>query len=52
VGNSRPTQETCFNYDFKNAIPKYLGKKEELKELVNRLNVFDNPVLIFVTFNN
>ncbi len=36
--------------DFKNAIPKYQGKKKELEELANRLNIFDNPVLMIVTF--
>jgi hypothetical protein len=36
--------------DFKNNNPKYPAKKKELEELANRLTVFDNPVLMLVTF--
>lgn len=36
--------------DFKNNMPKYPEKKKELFELANKLTVFDNPILMFVTF--
>lgn len=36
--------------DFKNTIPKDSEKKKELEELANNLSIFDNPVLMFVTF--
>lgn len=36
--------------DFKYNVPKYPEKKKELEELANRLSIFDNPVLMFVTF--
>lgn len=36
--------------DFKNNVPKYPEKKKELEELANKLTLFDNPVLMFVTF--
>jgi hypothetical protein len=36
--------------DFKKNIPKYPEKKKELELLTNSLSVFDNPVLMFVTF--
>jgi hypothetical protein len=36
--------------DFKNNFPKYPEKKKELEKLSNSLSVFDNPVLMFVTF--
>jgi hypothetical protein len=32
--------------------PKDLEKKKELEVMVNKLNEFDNPVLMFVTFKN
>ncbi len=38
--------------DFKNGVPKYPEKKKELEDLAHRLSVLDNPVLMFVTFNN
>ena len=37
--------------DFKNNVPKYPEKKKELEDLANKLTEFDNPVLMFVTFN-
>ena len=36
--------------DFKNGVAKYPEKKKQLEELANSLTVFDNPVLMFVTF--
>jgi hypothetical protein len=36
--------------DFKNSIPKYPEKKKQLEDLASRTTVFDNPVLMFVTF--
>lgn len=36
--------------DFKNNIPKYPGKKRLLENMADSLSVFDNPVLMFVTF--
>lgn len=36
--------------DFKKIVPKYPEKKKELEELANKLTVFDNPILMFVTF--
>lgn len=36
--------------DFKNYVPKYPEKKTELEELANKITIFDNPVLMFVTF--
>jgi len=36
--------------DFKNSVPKYPEKKKELEKLADSLSVFDNPVLMFVTF--
>lgn len=36
--------------DFKNSVPKYPDKKKALEELASNLTVFDNPVLMFVTF--
>jgi hypothetical protein len=38
--------------DFKNNIPRYPEKKRQLEELANSLSEFDNPVLMFVTFNH
>jgi hypothetical protein len=35
--------------DFRKNNPKFPEKKEELEDLVNSLNEFDNPVLMFVT---
>jgi len=31
-------------------VPKYPEKKKELEKLADSLSVFDNPVLMFVTF--
>jgi len=36
--------------DFKNCIPKFPEKKRKLEELANKLSIFDNPILMFVTF--
>ncbi len=36
--------------DFKHGEAKYPEKKKELEELADRLTVFDNPVLMLVTF--
>jgi len=36
--------------DFKNNSPNFPEKKKELEKLVNGLNEFDNPILMFVTF--
>ena len=36
--------------DFKNTVPKYPEKKQQLEERANILTEFDNPVLMFVTF--
>jgi len=37
--------------DFKKLIPKYPEKKKALENLANKLTVYDNTVLVFVTFN-
>lgn len=37
--------------DFKTSVCKYPEKKKELQKLGNGLTEFDNPVLMFVTFN-
>jgi hypothetical protein len=37
--------------DFKNNTPKYSERKVELEKFVKSLTPFDNPVLMFVTFN-
>ena len=37
--------------DFKDIVPKYPKKKKQLEELAKSLTEFDNPVLMFVTFN-
>jgi hypothetical protein len=39
--------------DFIDYIPKYPDRKEKLRNLVDSLKLtgFDNPVLMFVTFN-
>lgn len=37
--------------DFKESIPKYPEKKKALEELANSLTIYDNPVLMVVTFN-
>jgi len=36
--------------DFRNTFPKYPTKKKQLEDFSNSLSVFDNPVLMFVTF--
>ncbi len=36
--------------DFKNNVPKYPEKKKQLEEFADSLSVFDNPVLMFMTF--
>ncbi len=36
--------------NFKNIIPKFPEKKKQLEELSKRVNVFDNPILMIVTF--
>jgi hypothetical protein len=38
--------------DFKNYIPKYPEKKRQLEELAKNVKVFDNPILMIVTFKN
>ena len=37
--------------DFKNSVSKCPEKKKQLEELANKLTEFDNPVLMFLTFN-
>ena len=37
--------------DFKRSIPKYPEKKKALEDLANKLTIYDNPVLMVVTFN-
>lgn len=36
--------------DFKNSTPKYPEKKKQLEELAKNVTVFDNPILMYVTF--
>jgi hypothetical protein len=36
--------------DFRKSVPKYPEKKKALEEMVNRLTILDNPVLMYVTF--
>lgn len=36
--------------DFKNSVPRYSEKKEQLKELTDKLSDLDNPILMIVTF--
>jgi len=43
-------REHIASTDFKNSKPKYPEKKKELEQLADSLSVFDNPVLMFVTF--
>lgn len=37
--------------EFLNSKPKYPEKKKALEELANKLTIYDNPVLMVVTFN-
>ena len=48
--DAKQLKEHVASADFKNNIPKYPEKKKELEELANKLSIFDNPVLMFVTF--
>ena len=48
--DAKQLKEHVESDDFKNNVPKYPEKKRELEELANKLTVFDNPVLMFVTF--
>jgi hypothetical protein len=36
--------------DFENSSPKYPEKKKQLKEFSNKVTMFDNPILMYVTF--
>ncbi len=48
--DAKQLKEHVESDDFKNNVPKYPEKKRELEELASKLTVFDNPVLMFVTF--
>ena len=48
--NVKQLKDHIASDDFKNNVPKYPEKKKELEELANKLTIFDNLVIMFVTF--
>lgn len=49
--DAKKLKEHVESNDFKNNMPKYPEMKNAISEIANELTVFDNPVLMFVTFN-
>lgn len=48
--NVKELKDHVASDDFKNNTPKYPDKKRKLEKLATSLSVFDNPVLMLVTF--